>query len=296
MTLCAGCARVTCPSAELSLEVLGSGGPIADDERASSSYLIWHEGRARVLIDAGGGAFTRFAEAGARFEDLDFVGLTHLHVDHSADLPALLKSGFFSARERPLVVAGPGGGGRFPGLVQWLDLLVGPAGAYRYLDWQLDPEQGAWSLDPRELDHEARESITIELDAASDLHVSAIGVEHGPVPALAYRVELSGRAIVFSGDQNGDDPAFIELARGADLLVMHHAVGEQPDPVAGRLHARPSEIAAIAQAAQVETLVLSHHMSRSLAELERSRELIRARFDGQLEIARDHACYGRPKR
>ncbi|MDH3622059.1 MAG: MBL fold metallo-hydrolase, partial [Gammaproteobacteria bacterium] len=67
---------------EVALQVLGSGGPIADDGRASSAYLVWVDGRARVLIDAGGGSFLRFGEAGARFEDLDFVGLSHLHTDH----------------------------------------------------------------------------------------------------------------------------------------------------------------------------------------------------------------------
>ena len=46
------------------LQVLGSGGPIADDGRASSGYLLWKDGQARVLIDTGGGIFLRFGEAG----------------------------------------------------------------------------------------------------------------------------------------------------------------------------------------------------------------------------------------
>ena len=50
------------------LQVLGSGGPIADDGRASSSYLVWVDGVARALVDVGAGSFLRFGEAGARFE------------------------------------------------------------------------------------------------------------------------------------------------------------------------------------------------------------------------------------
>ena len=57
------------------LQVLGSGGPIADDDRASSGYLVWVDGKARVMVDAGTGSVLRFGEAGAKFEDLDFVGL-----------------------------------------------------------------------------------------------------------------------------------------------------------------------------------------------------------------------------
>jgi len=284
------CVHSPCSAAPLAVEVLGSGGPIPDDDRASSAYVICVDGRSRVLIDAGGGSFVRFAEAGARFEALDFVGLTHLHVDHSTDLPALLEAGFFSARTRPLIVAGPDHGGSFPGIGEWLTLLLGPAGAYRYLDWELDEHRGPWHVDVRELDHRSREAVEIDLDNEG-LRIAAIGVTHGPVPALAYRVEIDGHAIVFSGDQNGDDPEFVAFARGAELLVMNHAIGEHPDEVAEQLHAKPSEIAEIARAAGVETLVLSHHMARSLVELERSRQTILRRFDGRLEVAEDHGCY-----
>ncbi|MFX9127707.1 MBL fold metallo-hydrolase, partial [Acinetobacter baumannii] len=64
-------------------------------KRASSGYLIWRDGKARVLVDAGGGVALRFGEAGATMTDLDAILFTHLHVDHSGDFPALVKSSFF---------------------------------------------------------------------------------------------------------------------------------------------------------------------------------------------------------
>ena len=122
---CAQQTAAECPPAGgVALQVLGSGGPIADDGRASSGYLLWIDGRSRVLVDAGGGTFLRFGEAGASFVDLEFVGLSHFHTDHSADFPALLKSGNFSGRNAPLTVAGPGQGGPFPGLSSWLDSML----------------------------------------------------------------------------------------------------------------------------------------------------------------------------
>ena len=84
------------------LQVIGSGGPIADDGLASSAYLVWVDGKAGVMIDAGGGSLLRFGEVGARFEDLDFIGLSHLQTDHPVSLPARLKSGNFSDSDRPL--------------------------------------------------------------------------------------------------------------------------------------------------------------------------------------------------
>ncbi|MGB5626234.1 MAG: hypothetical protein WBM61_10910 [Woeseiaceae bacterium] len=55
------------PATGAVLQVLDSGGPIADDGRASSSYLVWVDGVARVLIDTGGGAFLCFGETDADF-------------------------------------------------------------------------------------------------------------------------------------------------------------------------------------------------------------------------------------
>lgn len=73
-------AHATCP-ASISVQVLGSGGPDSDDARASAGYLVWIDGQARLLVDAGGGVFLRFGEAKARFDMLDAIAITHLHAD-----------------------------------------------------------------------------------------------------------------------------------------------------------------------------------------------------------------------
>jgi hypothetical protein len=57
-------AAQSCGAQGVALQVLGSGGPELQDQRASSSYLVWDDGRARVLVDAGGGSALRFAESG----------------------------------------------------------------------------------------------------------------------------------------------------------------------------------------------------------------------------------------
>lgn len=58
--------------------------------------------------------------------------LSHLHVDHSADLPALVKGTFFTERNVDLPIYGPTGNARFPNgdnhtletLAAGVDLLV----------------------------------------------------------------------------------------------------------------------------------------------------------------------------
>jgi ribonuclease BN (tRNA processing enzyme) len=103
------------PDRGVALQILGSGGPVPDSARASSGYLVWIDGRARVLVDAGGGTFVRFGESGADLATLDAIVLTHLHTDHSAELPAFVKGMYLlDRREAPMVVAGPAHRGTFP--------------------------------------------------------------------------------------------------------------------------------------------------------------------------------------
>src|SRR6516225_9053550 len=63
----------SCGSHGLALQVLGSGGPELQDKRASTSYLVWENGKARVMVDAGGGSALRFGESGAQMSQLDVI-------------------------------------------------------------------------------------------------------------------------------------------------------------------------------------------------------------------------------
>jgi ribonuclease BN (tRNA processing enzyme) len=282
----------SCPAdSPLAVQVLGSGGPIADDGRSSAAYLVWIDGASRILVDAGGGAFLRFGEAGARFDDLDFIGLTHFHTDHSADLPALLKSGFFSKRTRPLPIAGPSGGGPFPGLQGFLSAMLDrERGAYAYLSGYLDGSGGLAKLEQIEVP--VTPDTPVALTAASNerFGVEALSVPHGPVPAVAFRLRLGEATLVFASDQNGSNPAFVDFARDADLLVMHMPIPQDSDQVARNLHAPPETIGSIAQAAGAKTLLLSHFMARSLANLDDNVGIVRSRYSGRVIVAEDLAC------
>ena len=281
-----------CPAAgPLSVQVLGSGGPIADDGRASTAYLVWIDGAARILIDAGGGAFLRYGEAGARFDDLDFIGLSHFHTDHSADLPALLKSGFFSRRTRPLPIAGPSGAGRFPGLSGFLSAMLDPErGAYAYLSGYLDGSGGLVRLEQIEVPNSSASPVALPAASNERFVVEALSVPHGPVPARAFRLRVGETTLVFASDQNGSNPALVDFAREADLLVMHMPVPPDADEVARKLHATPEAIGAIAQAAGAKTLLLSHFMARSLANLDANVGIVQSGYSGRVIVAEDLLC------
>ena len=276
-------------SSQLAVQVLGSGGPDANDARASAGYALWIDGEARLLVDAGGGIFLRFGEAKAKFETLDAIAITHLHADHVSDLAALLKSGFFSDRKRDLPIIGPSGGGDFPGISEYMRILFDPDhGAYRYLSGYLDGSEGLVKAVVTEAKTDPPKNEVVFKN--NQFQVTSVGVTHGPVPALAFLVEAEGHRIAFSGDQNGHNPQFAALIKGADILIMDHAVPEQTDEVSGELHARPSEIGKLAAEAGIGRLVLSHNMARSLSHLDENLALIRQYYKGPVTVAEDLMC------
>src|ERR1700758_1655301 len=145
-------AAQTCGSQGLAVQVLGSGGPELQDKRASSSYLVWENGQARGLVDAGGGSALRFGESGATMSQLDVILFSHFHVDHSGDFAALIKSSWFEDRKRPLPIYGPEGNDFMPSTTQFASDLFGDQGVSRYLSELLVPgEEGSYKMQPHDV-------------------------------------------------------------------------------------------------------------------------------------------------
>jgi ribonuclease BN (tRNA processing enzyme) len=291
----------SCTGPGVALQVLGSGGPELQTKRASSSYLIWIDGKARVLVDAGGGSALRFGESGAQMTDLDVILFTHLHADHTADLPALIKSSWFEDRKRPLPIYGPGGNRLMPSTVTFVRTLFdGTRGAYRYLGEFISPlDKSSYKLEPRDISEPApkigvprrKEPMILPVFNNEHMHVQAVTVAHGQLPALAFRVDAGDKSIVFSGDTNGDGNGLSALAAGADLFVAHNAVAEGATGVERALHMPPSVIGQIAQAAKTKQLVLSHRMLRTLGKEEETIKAIRKVYGSPATFADDLSCF-----
>ena len=269
-----------CGETGVQLQILGSGGPGASSGRASAGYLVWIDGVSRILVDAGGGIKQRFHASGADLGDVGLVALSHFHPDHSAEVPALLWPGGAGLR-----VAGPSGSGAFPSLDDWLDGLFGPGGVFRVLAGRLD-------LDALTVD--VTTGAPAEVWRDGDVRVRGIGVPHGDVPAVGYRVDAGDVSVAFSSDQNGSDPAFVELVRDVDVLVVHLGRAEGSTGRAVDLHARPSVWGALAAEAGVGRVVASHVSTSSPQVLADSLGYLRAAYGGPITVAEDLLCVALP--
>jgi ribonuclease BN (tRNA processing enzyme) len=288
-------------SPPLEVLVLGSGGPGAAG-RAASSYLIYLDGDARILVDAGPGSFARLGEAKASLADTDIVLLTHLHIDHAGEIPGLFKARAVSG-SGPIVfnVWGPtgspgstgvGGDAYFPGTREFLRLLFGPKGAFAYLNDFAAPItlHGHDIPAPVKNAVPAENAVPLQILKQGGLSVTAIAGHHGDAPSVIYRVEHAGRSVTFSGDIDAQGlPALRSIAKSTDLLVFNTVVLDPPGSPAilYTLHTPPHAIGLLAKEVGAGALLLSH-ISPAVDESQRAvMESIRLNYAGSVTFAKD---------
>ena len=276
-----GALAQSCTGNPVAVQVLGSGAPGFVKDRANTSYLLWVGNQARILVDAGGGAYVRFGQAQAKFSDLSMILVSHLHPDHSSDLPGVLWSGR-NTRNDTLPIAGPSGNDAAPALNDFLTRLFDPkSGSWEVLSSVVAPGPGV-KLDPRVVDVTRQEPTTVY--DRDGVKVSAMGIPHGNLPTVAYRVETQGVTVVLSSDQNGTNPRFPDFAKGADILLMHLAIGVNAN---NPNQALPAVVGSVAHSANPKRLVLSHIGN---FDLDAAVTDVKKNYSGPLTIGADLQC------
>jgi ribonuclease BN (tRNA processing enzyme) len=234
----------------------------------------------------GGGAYLRFAQAKAKLSDLSLLAVSHLDPDHIAGLPALL---WLSNRSRtePLPTVGPSGNNVAPNYSTFLYRLFDEKnGAFQTMGSTLGGTQ-AYAAQGVRLDVSVVDATKAEPSTVYDragMTVTALGIPHGDLPTLAYRVQTHEVSVVFSSDQTGTNPEFVKFAKGANVLIMHLTIGAgAKNPV----HAAPDVVGRIAQEAKIGRLIVSHigpiDLDAAVAELKKY-------YTGPLTVGADLQC------
>jgi ribonuclease Z len=226
--------------------LLSTGRPIPNLGRCGPSLVVCLP-QDRLLFDCGFGATHQLLRAGIEPRSVTHLFLTHHPYDHIVDSGSFVLSTWRTGRAHPLRVFGPPGTARltaalFDGVYgedrRWRQTIVKPGTL---------PDI---TLDVREVDAGA-------VVRGDGWRVTALRVEHPPVPVvLAYAVEAGGRRVVLSAD-TVYFPPLAAFARGADLLV-HEAASPHAGTTAHKAHTRPEEVGRIARAARVGRVALTH--------------------------------------
>ena len=219
----------------MQLVVVGSGTVAPSRERTAPAHWVT-AGKTRLLLDCGAGTLHRAESLGIPWYEVSHVALSHFHVDHWGELPALLfalRWGIEPPRAAPLQIMGP------VGLRSRLVMLGGALGT-----WVLDP---GYPLTIVELEpgvpYELAEGL--ELEAFDTPHT-----EH----SVAYAVRSKEGHLVYTGD-TGPSDALAAWASGCDLLLAECSL---PDHRAIDIHLTPTLAGELGRAAGAKKLVLTH--------------------------------------
>ncbi|MDW8062632.1 MAG: MBL fold metallo-hydrolase [Candidatus Caldarchaeum sp.] len=220
------------------LVVLGAGSIVPTENRFGSGLLL-ETSTTKILFDPGPSTIQRLKKAGVNHEQLDAVIVTHFHLDHVSDLPALIMlwpynvDGTPTTSPKPLHLIGPKGLSK---LVQQTtethQYLVTTMGCNRYLI--VDEMRGG------------------EKRLLKDVTITAVEVEH--FNGLAYRIDFGGRSVVVSGDTVPDE-RLVDLAKGCDVLV--HECSFPHDKLVGK-HTSEKQLGEIAARVMPKKLVVTH--------------------------------------
>lgn len=268
---------------EMSVTVLGSGGPIPTIERSGPAFAL-SAGEDISIVDCGSGTLRQMMIANLPVERSIRVFLTHLHSDHTLGLGQFVLGGWTLGR-RSLRIFGP------PGTEEMVELWFS-----RMLGWDVQYRAGLGRPSSGLTDIVVEECGAGPVMSEQGLRVTAADGIHA-TPDLAYRFDYGDRSVVFSGDTAPAD-SVAELAAGADVLFHEsNLVSSVRDAYASQEgglavwesiqdhHSSPANAGEIAQKAGVRYLILVHFLPGADTNL--AVEEASARFSGTVLAAED---------
>ena len=277
---------------DMKLTFLGTGAPRPSPKRYGPSILL-EAGETKIIVDAGPGMRQRIFQAGG-FElltDIHTVLITHLHFDHTIELPNLWLTGWLFGRKTNMKVYGPKGTSEFMGHFEkafdW-DLR------YRYLT---------------NVHEEGSDLITEDIEPGvfynqNGIKITAFDVAHLPIDpeteellglegaTFGYRVDYKGRSVVFSGDTRSlPGSKIIEMSKGVDVLIHETQIPYPGDSKEAKLanvsmivHSSPEQVAHVFNETRPR-LGIYHHIIPP--ETTRDELLGMTDYDGRMEVAED---------
>lgn len=250
---------------------LGTSGAIPGRDRDTTSLVFVGE-RDAVLVDCGGSPAQKLMLAGTDPRALSRVVITHIHPDHAYGLPSLFQTLYLLGRRAPLHLAcREEHEAALRALLRLFGLLERP-GLFP-VTWEPVPP---------------REKFTI--GTPGDFVITASPNAHGGMPNMAVRLDARGGiSVVYSSDTE-PSAAVDALARGAHTLI-HEATFSERRPRGIGAHSTAAQAGECAARAGVTRLILAHIDAGLHDELDLHRDEARARFPGEVEIARELVPY-----
>ena len=247
-------------AARVQVVMLGTGTPLPDPERSGPSIAVVMDNHA-YLFDVGTGVVRRAAAAtkqkgiaGLEPRTLRVAFLTHLHTDHTLGLPDLMLTPWTMGRTEPLELWGP------KGTRAMVDGIL--AAYHEDITIRTTSLEGSNPTGYKVNVHEIEPG---DVYKDGNITVKPFLVKHGEwKQALGYRIEASGRVIVYSGDTSPTE-SIVENCHGCDYLISEAYTLASFDLVSPHwqtyrhaYHVSTRELGDIATRAKPRLLILTH--------------------------------------
>jgi ribonuclease BN (tRNA processing enzyme) len=186
----------------LELTILGTGDAFASHGRFQSGYIIDSPGY-RILMEVGPTSLCAMKRMDFKPADIDMVLISHLHGDHFGGMPFLLLDYLYeSPRRKPLTIVGP------PHLEERTWRL------FRIMFPGTKPD----------LQRLLSKLKFVVVEPGSNVKIGPVRIRAMRTPhmkrdfSLAYRIEMGGKSLAFSGD-SGWTEELLPFVAGADLFL-----------------------------------------------------------------------------
>ena len=169
----------------------------------------------RFFFDFGSGCMRNIVALQLPIGLINDIFLTHLHVDHYADLPYMLPfTATMGLRFKPLRVTGPSGRTPDLGTKAMVENMK------KMLKWHLEefetcPVGDGFEVEVNEFDFRKENEICYNKDGVTVRHWPR---SHGKDGASAYRLDWNGLSFVWTGDGRPDELT-VKYAQGVDVFV-----------------------------------------------------------------------------
>ena len=246
----------------MKITFLGTAGSLMAENRGYPAILINDD----LLLDCGEGTTQKLIQLKS-IDKLRIICLTHLHNDHFMGLFSLLWHLWIYKRRKKLEIIGP------VGIKYTIETI---------LDLINTPEHmKSFQIEFTELENSDKIHLLKEKYTLESAHV-----EHG-IPALAYRIEESGRSICYTGDSK-PTKNLERLAKNCDLLISEATLPSKfADFAHTHFHMTPEDAASLALKASCKRLALFHISSYFLDQLNNFKIEAKKIFNNEVILAED---------
>ena len=201
--------------AEMRISFVGSTPFPPRREQAGTCIMVELGNGKRFFFDFGSGCMRNIVAMQMPIGLINDIFLTHLHVDHYADLPYMLPfTATMGLRFKPLRVTGPSGRTPELGTKAMIENMR------KMLRWHLEefdtcPAGDGFEVEVNEFDFRKENEVCYDQDGVTVRHWPR---SHGKDGASAYRLDWNGLSFVWTGDGRPDELT-IKYAKGVDVFV-----------------------------------------------------------------------------